>query len=319
MRFNLFNQGSGKRIKPSTNIYRKQVIEGFAIPAIIHNMHYFFTDLDIYEDGRVECWHFEDFDHFVKDVKRGWVATHIPDGEIFFIHGLGNWTIAGGDWLFNKETFIAYVQSLIKELNPKWENIYKYSEKKVNGITIGENGKGTIHKKQERMPNDLFPDIIKADSTNLFFKVNGSLHLVKVNVFADGIIQLSRLEIPIEMNIAEFERLINEMIILTEIPSGSGVHIYGLGKFSVQNPGGFVSVYDKLSEVRDMLKQLNGEPTTIQLCITAHKNYLDNSTPENKEALKIAYEAIPAHLRLYVGDMDTKDFEVRMIIYGQQD
>ena len=39
-----------------------------------------------------------------------------------------------------------------------------------------------------------------------------------------------------------------------------------------------------------------------------------------KEDLKVAFENIPEHLRVYVlGDMDTKDFPVRMIIYGEQE
>lgn len=32
-----------------------------------------------------------------------------------------------------------------------------------------------------------------------------------------------------------------------------------------------------------------------------------------------AYEAVPKHNRRYVGDMDTEDFDVRMIIYGEQE
>ena len=36
-------------------------------------------------------------------------------------------------------------------------------------------------------------------------------------------------------------------------------------------------------------------------------------------ALRAAYEAVPEHHRMYVGDMDTKDVAVRMIIYGEQE
>lgn len=70
------------------------------------------------------------------------MVLSIPDNNKISIHGLGSWTINEGEWLFNKETFIEYVQNLIKELNPNLENIYKYSEKTINGIRIGERGKG---------------------------------------------------------------------------------------------------------------------------------------------------------------------------------
>ena len=306
-------------IKPSTRVYRKQVIEGYSIPAIIHNMNYFFVDLDIYENGRVQCWNFEDFDHFVRDVKRGWVTTSIPDGGAISIHGLGNWVIVDGEWLFDKETFIAYVQSLIKDLNPQLDNIYNYSAKKVNGVTIGENGNGTIYKELKKTPNDPFPEKIKGDSINLFYKTNNVWYLIKINAFSDGTIQLSRLETPVEISFAEFERLIAEKIILTDPPVGALVQIHGLGKFSIQSSVGYAKIDEKLLEVRDMIRQLNGEPSIIEICREAYKDYLENPTIRNKEKLKETYENVPEHQRMYVGDMDIKDTEVRMIIYGEQE
>ncbi|WP_449405150.1 DUF7638 domain-containing protein [Hymenobacter montanus] len=57
-------------IRPSTTVYRKQVIEGFSIPAIIHNFRYYFVDIDVYSDGRVQCWNFEDFGYFKNDIKQ---------------------------------------------------------------------------------------------------------------------------------------------------------------------------------------------------------------------------------------------------------
>jgi hypothetical protein len=316
---NFFKHTKSKVIKPSTKVYRKQVIEGFAIPAIIHNMNYFFVDLDVYENGRVHCWNFEDFDHFVKDVKRGWVTTSIPDGEAISIHGLGTWTIAEGEWLFSNETFITYVQSLIKDLNPHLDNIYKYSEKKVNGIIIGENGNGTIYKDLKKTPNDPFPDKIKGDSVNMFYKSNHEFYLVKVNAFADESIQLSRLETPVELSFLKFEQLVAEEVISTDVPVGASVQIYGLGKFSIQSVDGYAKIDEKVLEVKDLIRELKGEPSTIEICRQLHKDYLENPTIKNRERLKEAYENVPEHQRIYVGDMDTKDIEVRIIIYGDQE
>ena len=40
---------------------------------------------------------------------------------------------------------------------------------------------------------------------------------------------------------------------------------------------------------------------------------------DNKEKLRISYERVPDHHKMYVGDMDIKDTQVRMILYGKQE
>lgn len=35
--------------------------------------------------------------------------------------------------------------------------------------------------------------------------------------------------------------------------------------------------------------------------------------------MRAAYEAVPEHHRMYVGDMDTQDIPVRMILYGEDE
>lgn len=306
-------------IHPTTKVYRRKVIEGFSIPAFIRNGSNFFVNLEVYEDGRVNCWNFEDFEHFKKDVRRGWVRLSIPDNEEISIHSLGAWTITEGSWIFNPESFIEYVLSLIKQLNPGLENIYQYSEKKINGITISENGRGSVYKEHKRTPHDTFPHKTDGKSMNLFYKIKDEYHLVQVNIFSDQTISLNRLEQPIELTLPELEELIAQGTIVTEVPSSSKVHIYGLGSFTIKDTSYAADINQKLSEIRDIIRALNGEPDSIQLCRLAYKQYIDNPTSANKEQLKIAYENIPDHNKMYVGDMDTKDIEVRMIIYGEQE
>ncbi|MDR7209143.1 hypothetical protein [Flavobacterium piscis] len=308
-----------KFIKPTTRVYRKQVLEGYSIPAIIKNGTHFFTDLDVYENGRVACWNFEDFEHFKNDVNRGWVSVSIPDNERISIHGLGDWTIGNGNWIFDKDTFIYYVQQLIKELNPKLENLFQYSKKTINGVSIGENGNGTVFKELKKYPNDIFPEKLEGQSVNLFYKESQGYYLIKVNVFADNTLQLSRLETPIDLTISEFEKLVKEKIILTEIPVHSKVLIYGLGNFEIVKNEFHTTIEEKVLEIRDILRDLNGQPSTIVICREAYRNYIENPTIANREKLKNSYEKVPDHQKMYVGDMDTKDTEVRMIIYGDQE
>ncbi|MBC9930159.1 DUF7638 domain-containing protein [Chitinophaga qingshengii] len=306
-------------VNPTTTVYRKQVVEGFSIPAIIHNGSYFFVDIAVYADGRVDCWNFEDLEHFKKDVKRGWVEVAIPDNEAISIHGLGSWIITNGSWLFNRDSFIDYVLSLIKTLNPRMENIYQYREKMVGNVRIGDSANGSIYKEHKRSANDLFPDKIGGQGIHLFYKVADAYYLINVVVFSDLTIGLHRLENTVSLTLPEFEELIQKEIIIAEIPDQARVHIYGLGSFTILKRQYSNDIQEKLLEVKDMIREIKGEPSSIDVCRAAYQQYLDQPTQENKELLRTSYENVPDHQKMYVGDMDTKDVAVRMIIYGDQE
>lgn len=302
---------------PTMRVYRKQIIEGFSIPALIHNGSYFFTDLDVYEDGRVNCWNFEDFEHFKQDVRRGWVALSIPDNERISIYGLGEWSVNSASWTFDSESFIEYVSSLIKELNPHMENIFKYRQKVIKGVRIAETGTGIIYKPDNS--KDIFPKKIEGNSTNVFYKSGDEYYLVKATVFADLRIGLSRIEKPLDLTFAELQELVDKKVVLTELPPQARVCIYGLGSFDIGECGYVIAIDQILLEIQDQLRELRGEPNSKHVCIEAYKAYLENPTSQNREYLKVSYEDVPKHERMYLGDMDTKDVPIRMIIYGEQE
>lgn len=304
---------------PATKVYRTQIIEGVSIPAFIRNGNYHFIDLDVYEDGRVNCWNFEDLEHFKKDVYRGWVSLSVPKDESISINGLGCWTVDSASWTFDNNSFIEYVLSLIKTLNPEMDNIFTYRQKVINGVRIGESGTGTIYKPYSKHPNNPFPEKIKGDSINLFYKVEEEYYLIKVTVYADLTINLGRLEKPLDVSFSELEELVEKKIVVTELPSHAKVAIYGLGNFTVSENDYVMDIHQKLLEIKDMLSTLKGEPDSITVCRQAYQQYIDNPTLENKELLRISYENVPEHNQMYVGDMDTKDIPVRMIIYGEQE
>jgi len=300
--------------------YRTKTIEGVSIPGIIKNGTYFFVDLEVYEDGRVACWNFRDFEHFKKDIKRGWVSVGIPDGKKISIHSLGNWTISESSWLHSKKSFVDYVWSIIKHLNPNLENLYTYSEKKVNGVTIGENGRGTIYKEEKIAPNEPFPKKIKGARVNLFFKnKNNEYHLVRLDIYTQNSIVINRLAKPFDIDLTQLEQMISDGEILTELPIGAEVQILGLGKFKIYEEQYSSNISEKLLEIKDMIRVLNGEPSIIELCREIYEEYINNPTETLKQKLKEAYESIPEHERMYVGDMDVKDTAVRMIIYGKRE
>ena len=300
--------------------YRTKVIEGVSIPGIIKNGTHFFVDLEVYEDGRIECWNFEDFEHFKKDVQKGWVAVNIPDGQEISIHSLGNWVISESSWLYDKSSFINYVWSIIKYLNPNLSNLYIHSEKKVNGVTIGENGKGKVFKEKKRFPIDPFPERIKGEGINVFFQnEKKEYHLVRLDIYGKDSIFVNRYAMPFEIDLTQLEQMISAKKIITEIPVGAKVQILGLGSFKIKKQIYCILISEKLLEIKDTINLLNGEPSTVDICRNIYKQYLIDPTELIKEKLKVAYENIPEHERIYVGDMDVKDTAIRMIIYGEKE
>jgi len=308
-----------KYFPPATKVYRNRIIEGVSIPAFIRNGYYHFTDLDVYEDGRVNCWNFEDFEHFKEDVYNDWVSLSIPDDECISIHGLGCWTVTGSSWIFDRDSFIGYVLSLIKELNPEMENIFKYRQKIVHGARIGESGTGNIYKPHSKHPRDPFPEKIKGDSVNLFYKSGDDYFLIKVTVFADLTINFGRLEKPFDLTFSALQELVEKKIVVTDLPQHTKVCIYGLGSFIIGENHYVTDIHQKILEINDLLRTLKGEPDSIAICIQAYQQYIEDPTAENKAQLRVSYEDVPEHNQMYIGDMDTKDIPVRMILYGEQE
>lgn len=302
---------------PLTRIYRQQIIEGVTIPAFIHNGEYFFVDLDFYEDGRVECWKFEDFDSFIRSIKEQWVHPSIPDFGSFFIHGLGSWYIKKGEWRFDAKSFIKYCISLLKHLNPEMLNIHHYVEKRYKEIIVGENGDGLIYKKENENP---FSTRLLGDSMDIFYNYKERFFLSKLIVFQDGSVEIHRIPEWIYLKLEDINKLIQEGLIRSEIPEESIVEIYGLGKFKIDRvrhkP---TNIEAKFLELFDIYNRLNNKPDSIQICQSVFNQYLANPTELLRKKLKEAYELIPEHLRSYVGDMDIKDTAVRMIIYGDNE
>ena len=51
----------------------------------------------------------------------------------------------------------------------------------------------------------------------------------------------------------------------------------------------------------------------------AYERYMAEPSSKAMVAFRQKYEAVPEHLRLYCGDMDTKDIPIRMILYGKRE
>jgi hypothetical protein len=76
-----------------------------------------------------------------------------------------------------------------------------------------------------------------------------------------------------------------------------------------------VDTQEKQKEIKSLLAKVKGEADTLEICRRIYHQYLINPTTANRERLRQAYEAVPEHERMYLGDMDTKDADYVRILY----
>lgn len=301
-----------------TTISRVQEIDGFSIPAIICNLQYHLTGLQVYRDGLIYCWEMVDLDLFRKKLNRNWVVPSIPDGEFFSAFSLGHCRVVNGNWLYNKQTYYKYIFSLVKELNPELENLYNCKGKTtelINNVNVSIFG-GSKEKPYYIPDHKLFFNRVTGEKFFVFYKYEEKIYLTELSIFKDGQVVFSHLPKKIKCDFSQLQDLIHDNIVFTQVPDGEQINIFGLGSFTVID-GTFVNVADKYLEIKDKYNSFRGEEESLQRCIRIFREYIYEQTEAKKEALKHAYEAIPTHLRMFAGDMDSKDYPIRIIIYGE--
>ena len=282
-------------------------------------MQYHFTDLQVYSDGLISCWEMVDLHIFKDKLNKGWVVTSIPDGEAISIFNLGNWKIQQGEWLHTKETLYEFVFSLVKRLNPTLENLHNY-----NGNNSKMVGKANVAKhfipdpKPYHFddPNSFFPKKISGEKFHFFYRSDDTkTYLAELSLYKSGHIELSNLPTKKTFKFEELNELTEKGILATELKVGESVTILNLGSFKIASGSG-VDVKFKINELTDKFNELNGRENSIAKCARIFDEYKENPTKKLRDELKVAYEAVPTHQRIFVGTMDTKDYEVRQVIYG---
>jgi len=319
---NLFN----KIFKPNkeltstdlTTITRTEVLDGFSIPGIIHNMQYHFTDLQVYSDGLISCWEMVDLAMFKDKLNKGWVVTSVPNGGAFSIFSLGFWMIERGEWLHTKETLYEYVYSLVKKLNPALENLQNYngSNSKMFGtLAVAKHSMPSPKPYYSEKPDSYFSKRINGEKFHILFREDNKTYLSELSLYKNGLVEITNIPTKKSFKFEDLKELATKGVIATEPRRGETIIISNLGSFKVVS-GDSVNIQSKLNELTDKFNELNGNENTIRKCARIFEEYLHNPTKKLQLKLREAYEAIPEHQRIYVGTMDTKDYEVRLAIYG---
>ncbi len=154
---------------------------------------------------------------------------------------------------------------------------------------------------------------IPGRSTSAFIH-NDKYYLTEIKVYKDGMIDCWGL-----VNLEEFKQKIAQGWVVTTLPNNREVTVSLLVSFKATEVRAWVKEEEFIKEVVDEIEKINGRLTSIDKCLKAFQQFQDEQSEEARQLLKEMYEAVPEHLRIFLGDMDVKDIPIRMIIYGEDE
>lgn len=127
--------------------------------------------------------------------------------------------------------------------------------------------------------------------------------LTPIYAFADGQIDCWGM-----VSFEEFKQKVRSGRVVTQLPANATVRVFSLAIFTATNATYVMEPEDFILEVADEIEELNRRPTSSKRCRAAWDAYKALPSETTREALRLAYEAVPKHNRKYVlGDMDQKD------------
>ena len=146
-----------------------------------------------------------------------------------------------------------------------------------------------------------------------FIHNGDTFYLTHVSIYKDGMVDCWGLR-----TFAEFVEAVHPGWVVTQPPANAKVSVSFLGDFTAAKATYYIESEDFIREVADEIEALNGRPTTSDLCRAALVTYEASPSEGAKEALRAAYDAVPAHNRIFLGDMDTKDNDIRRILFPDE-
>ena len=286
---------------------------GFSVPAFIRNMDYFLVTIDCYSDGVIDAWGGLDLDLFDEKLRSGWVWSEAPDGSSLSIHNLGGVKVSSGQWLRSISELRSEIHLAIRSLNPELLNLVN-----LEGEASEKRGKvrysklGLPNPKPYKRSKD--GNIILGESLPIIVQEEAENVISKWFIFSDGTSQIGA-EGPL-VSLGEVEEKIRLGELTTKLVDGKWTRIPTLGVFKPVDSRSYVNPTERIREAQDLFSTLQGSRGSIEKCRLAYAEYEENPSDVTRHNLKQAYENVPEHLRMYCGDMDSKDFLIRAAIYG---
>lgn len=289
------------------------VRDGFAIPIFIRNLQYHLTSVDAYSDGAIDVWGFVDRALFEGKLRAGWVWPQPPDGGTISVSNLGSCICQDGDWFRDKSDMRETVHEAIRLNNPSMVHLLDMGGSETE---MRDNVPTRKLGLSDRVPVRRCADgsTVPGRELPVFAPVGGKCTLTRAFVFADGTAQIGAIGTLTTVD-AVFKN-IDSGKLTTTIPNGTRLEVEGLGSFTPQEGCWPVKAPERVKEIQDLMAQLAGKPSTIVLCVKALQQYESEPSDANRQRLREKYEAVPEHLRMYCGDMDSKDWPIKRILYG---
>jgi len=303
-------------------ICRTKQIRGYAFPGIINNGSYYLTHLEVFADGLINCWEMVDLPLFKKKLRSGWVVTSIPDGDPLSIHGIGSLVVSNAKWNHTNKTLVKFIKTVLKQLNPRMENLYKCygrETEEIGRVKYASVGIPNTRPWKTKEPNTPLVWGIFGKSLQHFRVSNDRLFLVNIQLFPDDTAVIFGSGEPITLDFNTFANQLRNPDYFRFPNRGDRVTIEQLVTFTAGEWKWSVKPESLQAEFHDLHNQVLGKPGAVKQCIEAYSNYLSKQTKETLNQLRQKYEAVPEHLRMYCGDMDTKDIPIRMILYGKEE
>ncbi|MFI1979613.1 NADAR family protein [Streptomyces wedmorensis] len=141
---------------------------------------------------------------------------------------------------------------------------------------------------------------------------NGRYFLTDLFIYADGLIDCWGL-----VTVEEFEEKLRTGWVATSFPDGAEASAHDLARWKFSGSRSRLTPELVVAEVRDTIDQLNKRPDSTGRCLAAVDAFLADRTEENRAAAHTAFLAIPISRRRYaLGDMDSKDWPLRVLVAG---
>lgn len=286
---------------------------GFAIPIFIRNMQYHLTTVDAYSDGAIDVWGFVDRQLFEGKLRSGWIWPQPPEGCIISVFNLGCCICRDGKWERNAADIRDAVHRAIRINNPQMAGLLD-----MRGSDTELRGK--VRYAKLSLADD-HPVRQSAGGSNVvgrevpvFLNAGGRCILTHVFIFADGTARIGA-----GGELTTLDAIYNGFttgLLTTSVPDGSIVHVEGLGSFNSSKGSWLIKPTERVKEIQDLAAELGGKADAVHRCREAMQKYEADASEANKQLLRETYEAVPEHLRVYCGDMDSKDWQIRRILYG---
>lgn len=142
------------------------------------------------------------------------------------------------------------------------------------------------------------------------FVHNGGYFLTELMVYADGLIDCGDGLITFD----EFWARVASDRVVTAIPRGARASVHLLASWIFVDPEMHITADELVAEVADELERLAGRPTAADRCRAALDALRAEPTEERRADLRRAYQAVPPHLRRFLGSMDDRDTTIQILM-----